>query len=79
VEFNEIQADANVVKISPAKGKRQNTIWRFTGSGRDVKALFSLPTTKCGTKFYKISLSRAEVGWQIYRLADGFDSRTRDF
>jgi hypothetical protein len=43
VEFNEIQAVANVVKISPAKENDRTRFGEFRGSVRDVKTLLSLP------------------------------------
>jgi hypothetical protein len=67
VEFNEIQAVANVVKISPAKENDGTRFGEFRGSARDVK-----------TKHFSLSLSaKRNVIWgtKVYNTNQSLHSR----
>lgn len=61
MEFNEIQAVSNVVKISPAKENGRTRFGEFRGSVRDVKNLLPLPKEiECRAKSYNMSSCRSE-------------------
>jgi hypothetical protein len=70
VEFNEIQAVANVVKISPGKENDRTRFGEFRGSVRDVKTTHTLSlslSAKRDVTFYNTNRylhSRAELGFR---------------